>query len=73
MPKTIYFWREMSPSPEEHWYLSQWYVAPFEHDGTRYQTAEMWMMVQKAVLFGDEVSQSVNPPVSQSFRHGHSL
>ena len=53
---TIYFWRETHPTPEEHWYLSQWYVAPFEHAGTRYHTAEMWMMVQKAVLFGDDVS-----------------
>jgi predicted NAD-dependent protein-ADP-ribosyltransferase YbiA (DUF1768 family) len=28
---------------------------PFEHDGVTYQSAEMWMMIQKARLFGDEV------------------
>jgi ribA/ribD-fused uncharacterized protein len=33
--------------------LSQWYPAPFTVDGTRYATAEHWMMAAKARLFGD--------------------
>ncbi|GAB3826596.1 NADAR family protein [Hymenobacter jeollabukensis] len=37
--------------------LSQWYPAPFVIDGTRYPTAEHWMMAEKARLFGDEVNR----------------
>ena len=33
--------------------LSQWYPCEFEADGTRYHTAEQYMMAQKALLFGD--------------------
>jgi ribA/ribD-fused uncharacterized protein len=33
--------------------LSQWWPAPFVHDGDTYATAEHWMMVQKARLFQD--------------------
>jgi hypothetical protein len=32
------------------WILSQWYPAPFSADGNTYQTAEHWMMAQKALL-----------------------
>lgn len=49
----VYFWREY----EHPWgFLSQWYDSPFEVDGVTYASTEMWMMVQKAKLFGDEVS-----------------
>ena len=48
----VLFWREFE---EPYGFLSQWYESPFEVDGVTYQTAEMWMMVQKAKLFGDEV------------------
>lgn len=34
--------------------FSQWYEAGFEVDGLRYQTAEHFMMAEKARLFGDE-------------------
>ena len=34
--------------------LSQWWAAPFEHDGDLYVTAEHYVMVSKARLFGDE-------------------
>lgn len=34
--------------------LSQWWVAPFEHEGCRYPTAEHYMMAGKARLFGDD-------------------
>src|SRR5947209_1146991 len=33
--------------------FSQWYDAPFTVAGTRYATAEHWMMAAKARLFGD--------------------
>lgn len=33
--------------------FSQWFVAPFEHEGRRYLTAEHFMMAGKAELFGD--------------------
>ncbi|GHH79429.1 hypothetical protein GCM10018793_32200 [Streptomyces sulfonofaciens] len=36
--------------------LSQWWPAPFTVDGTRYATAEHWMMAGKAALFGDDAS-----------------
>lgn len=48
----VFFWREFE---EPYGFLSQWYESPFEVDGVTYLTAEMWMMVQKAKLFGDEV------------------
>lgn len=48
----IFFWREFEVP---YGFLSQWYESPFEVDGVTYQTAEMWMMIQKALLFGDEV------------------
>ena len=34
--------------------LSQWWPSPFVVDGSRYATAEHWMMAGKARLFGDE-------------------
>jgi len=48
----VWFWK-----PEkENGYMSQWFESPWEHEGVTYHTAEMWMMIQKAKLFGDEVS-----------------
>ena len=47
----VYFWK-----PEQgHGYLGQWYWSPWTWEGETYGTAEMWMMVGKARLFGDEV------------------
>ena len=59
----VYFWREFE---EPYGFLSQWYECAFEHDGITYQHTEMWMMYQKAKLFGDDVRSllypySVNP------------
>lgn len=34
--------------------FSQWWVAPFEVEGITYQTAEHWMMAEKARLFNDD-------------------
>lgn len=49
----VFFWREYG---HEYGFLSQWYESEWEHEGTSYISAEMWMMVGKARLFGDEVS-----------------
>ncbi|KAF9631567.1 hypothetical protein BFW01_g2429 [Lasiodiplodia theobromae] len=46
----IYFWREYD---EPYGFLSQWYDCAFQHEGVTYRSAEMWMMMQKAKLFGD--------------------
>ncbi|KAF2133378.1 DUF1768-domain-containing protein, partial [Dothidotthia symphoricarpi CBS 119687] len=49
-PQPVYFWRPQ----DANGYLGQWYRGAFTHEGDTYATAEMWMMVQKARLFGDE-------------------
>lgn len=36
--------------------LSQWWPSSFSENGITYQTAEHYMMMQKAKLFGDEVT-----------------
>ncbi|KAK4042461.1 hypothetical protein C8A01DRAFT_33534 [Parachaetomium inaequale] len=49
----VYFWRETDPSTG---YLSQWYPCAFSDDtdpSIIYQTAEHYMMYQKALLFSD--------------------
>ncbi|GAB2944984.1 NADAR family protein [Hymenobacter coalescens] len=55
--KYLLFWGH-TPAPRAQGIgkecLSQWYPAPFEIEGTRYATAEHWMMAEKARLFGDE-------------------
>lgn len=61
----IFFWREFE---EPYGFMSQWYDSPFEVDGVTYASTEMWMMVQKARLFGDEVRESVN-----AARVGHTI
>lgn len=48
----VFFHREFE---EPYGFLSQWYKCSFAHEGVTYVTAEMWMMVQKAKLFGDDV------------------
>ncbi|PTB65604.1 DUF1768-domain-containing protein [Trichoderma citrinoviride] len=52
----IYFWRETDPQTG---YLSQWYYCPFRDDkdpNIIYETAEHYMMYQKALLFKDQPS-----------------
>lgn len=52
----IFFCKETHPK----WgWLSQWYPIEFEHEGITYVTAEMWMMIQKAKLFDDQVSARI--------------
>lgn len=51
----LFFWREFETP---YGFFSQWYDSPFEVDGVTYASTEMWMMIQKAKLFGDEVCWS---------------
>lgn len=53
--KYLFFWGHTPPASGaigSH-VLSQWFPTPFEVDGERFATAEHWMMVGKARLFGD--------------------
>ena len=58
----VYFWKPT----QGNGYLGQWYWTPFTHEGEEYVTAEMWMMVGKARLFGDEVSPFIHDIASLS-------
>lgn len=54
-PKYVFFWGH-TPHGEGtlgRECFSQWYPAGFTVEGTRYETAEHYMMCQKARLFGD--------------------
>ena len=51
--------------------FSQWYHSPFTIDGQVYNTAEQYMMAEKARLFGDEkireqILQTANPGVQKA-------
>ncbi|QDS75271.1 hypothetical protein FKW77_000936 [Venturia effusa] len=61
----VWFW-----NPEqENGYLSQWTQSPWEHEGVTYHTAEMWMMIQKAKLFGDEEIAAEMASTSDPAKH----
>ena len=51
----LYFWGHTNKTGERtgKFIFSQWYPSPFTVDGVRYQTAEHWMMAEKARLFSD--------------------
>ncbi len=53
--KYLYFWghRPSASGAVAKSCFSQWFAAPFEHEGRRYATAEHFMMARKAELFGD--------------------
>lgn len=55
-PKFMFFWGHTKKAGQAvgPWLFSQWFDAPFEHEGHRYRTAEHWMMAGKARLFGDD-------------------
>ncbi|MES9990404.1 MAG: NADAR family protein [Candidatus Thiodiazotropha sp.] len=56
--KYLFFWGHQKPkSGVSKTCLSQWYDAAFELDGIKYQTAEHYMMAEKARLFGDMTSE----------------
>lgn len=53
--KFIYFWGHTPKANEGigSFCFSQWYELPFIVEGVTYNTAEHWMMAQKALLFED--------------------
>ncbi len=52
--KYVFFWGHKKPKEGvSKTCFSQWYEASFEIDGVIYQTAEHYMMAEKARLFGD--------------------
>ena len=54
--KYVFFWGHGKTLDESitKTCLSQWWDCKFTVDGVEYNTAEQYMMAQKAVLFGDE-------------------
>ena len=56
-PSFLFFWKHTSKNNRlgPH-VLSQWYDAPFVKDNIRYQTAEHYMMAEKARIFKDKSS-----------------
>ncbi len=54
----VFFWGHRKPeSGVAETCFSQWYESMFEVDGVVYQTAEHFMMAEKARLFGDYESE----------------
>ncbi|MCA6362810.1 MAG: NADAR family protein [Bacteroidetes bacterium] len=49
----FYFWGHKIHTPLTETCFSQWYPAPFVHEGLTYPTAEHWMMAGKARTFDD--------------------
>lgn len=54
-PKFVFFWghKQQAPHIVDKSCFSQWYPAPFAIDDITYQTAEHFMMAEKARLFED--------------------
>ena len=59
--KYLFFWgnQEREVGVISKACLSQWYDAPFTHQGHRYYTSEHWMMAEKARLFGEPETAKV--------------
>lgn len=53
--KYVFFWGHTPPADGsvDKSCFSQWWMSPFEVDGTVYSCAEQFMMAEKARLFGD--------------------
>lgn len=52
----VFFWKKNEPNG----YLSNWYAAPFEIDGVRFEHTEAHMMWSKAMLMGDvEIAKQI--------------
>lgn len=59
-PKYLFFWGHQ-PDPNGQITkscFSQWWDSPFKVDGVVYQTAEHYMMAEKARLFGDDPTRA---------------
>lgn len=57
-PEFLFFWGHTpnNKNVTDKSCFSQWWVAAFIVDGIEYQTAEHWMMANKALLFNDKES-----------------
>jgi ribA/ribD-fused uncharacterized protein len=57
----VFFWGHRRPADGSitKSCFSQWYEAAFQINGERFRTAEHYMMVRKARLFGDESAASL--------------
>lgn len=55
-PTYTFFWGHTPKEPGTvgKWVFSQWFPASFVVDGSKYATAEHWMMAEKARMFGDD-------------------
>lgn len=49
----IYFWGHRKGDKINQSCMSQWFEMPFDVNGIRYNTAEHWMMAEKALIFED--------------------
>ena len=54
MPEILLFYGHKTTDEITEMCLSQWYPCEFEAEGTKYTSAEQYMMAEKARLFGDE-------------------
>jgi ribA/ribD-fused uncharacterized protein len=55
--KYVFFWGHQKPTVGvTKSCFSQWYESPFEANGNSFQTAEHFMMYEKAMLFGDNIA-----------------
>ncbi|MDQ0088655.1 ribA/ribD-fused uncharacterized protein [Paenibacillus anaericanus] len=54
--KFMFFWGHTPPKDGgvDKSCFSQWWMSPFEVEGTEYSCAEQFMMAEKAKLFGDD-------------------
>ena len=71
----MYFWKE---TEKKYGFLSQWYIAPFNAPTSAvnsssicFQSAEQYMMYQKAILFSDykiaqQILEAAKPSVQKS-------
>ena len=72
--KYIFFWGHSKSTDESvtKSCFSQWFPAPFEIDGIRYETTEHYMMAEKARCFGDmemeeKIISTVHPKQAKAF------
>lgn len=67
--KFTFFWGRSNPNGV----FSQWYVSPFQVDGVWYNTAEQYMMAEKARMFSDDENLArilASPYPSDQKRYG---
>lgn len=74
MPKSLFFWGHKSHNKNEvtKACLSQWWPSEFTVNGDLYYTAEHWMMVEKARLFGaldiaEQIMATKKPGAAKAF------